>query len=303
VSDGEKLTYVLLKSFAYVGPETFVGEETLARARGLTVSTVSRHLQRLIEVGLVKVRRRGQGKTNIWIIARIPREKLVTYLQEWRPNIRLPRNPQTKTTQNPQIKTERNPQAEEEEREEPSGTKRKHGGQPRSGGSGSLTADRYEGPTERQTSALEARERASAGDVDNYSVELSTVSTNVENLAEFAAEAFGVRGQERSITGFLAEYDLAVARDALGTVVHRLERGDRIENPVAYFYAVVKMMQAQRNAEEQEQSQTKQEKRAIAVSWARSLLREWPMDQARAILIDTYGDSGFADEILREVGE
>ena len=38
LSDGEKMTYAVLKSFAYVGPETFVGEQTLARARDVTVS-------------------------------------------------------------------------------------------------------------------------------------------------------------------------------------------------------------------------------------------------------------------------
>ena len=104
LSDGEKMTYAVLKSFAYVTPETFVGEETLARARGVTVSTVSRHLTRLVEVGLVKVRRRGQGKTNIWLIARIPRAKLEQYIGQWRPNLRLARNPQTKTSQDSQIK-------------------------------------------------------------------------------------------------------------------------------------------------------------------------------------------------------
>lgn len=302
LSDGEKMTYAVLKSFAYVGPETFVGEETLARARSITVSTVSRHLQRLIDVGLVKVRRRGQGKTNIWIIARIPRQKLVTYLHEWRPNIQFPQNPQAKTAQNPQIKTTQDSQVEEQEGEEDNVKKRKQGGRPRSRGSGSLSTGAYEdSTTDSQPLESAASREGEGGVVENSSGDFSTVSTNVENLAAIAAEAFEARSQERSIATFVSGYDPLVVRDALETVIQRLERGDQIENPIAYFYTVVKVMQAERDTTEQEQTRGEDEKRAIALSWARSLLREWPLEQARDILIDTYGAPEFADEILRDL--
>jgi len=154
LSDGEKMTYAVLKSFAYVGPETFVGEHTLARARDVTVSTISRHLTRLIEVGLVKVRRRGQGKTNIWIITRIPRKKLEQYIEDWRPKLSVwkrekdpplsgSQNPQTQTSQdsqikelqNPQVKTSQDSQAEEEQSEEDEEEPQGRSSRPRNGSS------------------------------------------------------------------------------------------------------------------------------------------------------------------------
>jgi hypothetical protein len=137
--------------------------------------------------------------------------------------------------------------------------------------------------------------------VDNAPAEFSTPSTEVENLAAVAAEAFGAGRQQRSIATFLAGYDPPVVRDALDSVLQRLERGDPIAKPVAYFYTVVKVMQADRDTADQARAQDQAEKRAIAVSWARSLLREWPLEQARAILIDTYGDPEFAEQILREI--
>jgi len=304
LSDGEKMTYAVLKSFAYVGPETFVGEETLARARSVTVSTISRHLQRLIDVGLVKVRRRGQGKTNIWVIARISREKLITYLREWRPNVQLPRNPQTQTTQDSQIKTTQDSQEEEQEGGEAKGKKTKRGRRPRSRGSGSLSTYAYvDSRTESQPLESAASREQESGIVENSPIDFSTVSTNVENLAAIAAEAFEATSQQRSIVTFLAAYDPVLVRDALARVVHRLERGDQIENPIAYFYTVVKAMQGERDTADQERTQGDDEKRAIAMSWARSLLREWPLEQARDILMDTYGDPQFADDILRDLSE
>jgi len=125
----------------------------------------------------------------------------------------------------------------------------------------------------------------------------------VENLAAMAAEAFGAVAQERSIASFLSGSDAEVVRDALHSVLQRLERGDPIEKPIAYFYTVVKVMQADRDAAQQKHGQDEAEKRAIAISWARSLLREWPLEQARAILMDTYADPEFADQILPEATE
>jgi len=304
LSDGEKMTYTVLKSFAYVGPETFVGEETLSRARAVTVSTISRHLQRLIDVGLVKVRRRGQGRTNIWVIARIPREKLLAYLHEWRPNIQLPQNPQAKTSQDSQIKTSQDSQAEEQEGGEHKSKKTKRGGQPRSRGPGSPSTGAHARlTTDGQTPESAPRGGSESDIVENSGAELSTVSTNVENLAAIAAEAFGRASQQQSIATFLAGYDPVVVREALETVIQRLERGERIDNPIAYFYTVVKVMQAERDTADQQQTRGDDEKRAIAISWARSLLREWPLQQARDILMDTYGDPRFADDILRDLTE
>jgi len=297
LSDGEKLTYVVLKSFAYVGPETFVGEETLAKARGVSVRSVSRHLQRLIDAGLVKVRRRGQGRTNLWIIARLPQEKLVTYLGKWRPNIEIRQNCLTKTRQDWPIKTGQDWRIEEQKNEEPKLNKTKQG---RRSTTGSPSTNAYTPSTTQQPTSNSAPRGEAAVETPAH---FSTVSTDVENLAALVAEHFGATSQQRSIATFLSGYDPAVVRAALETVLRRLERGDPIQKPIAYFYTVVKVMQADHDAVDQERAQDEVEKRAIAMSWARSLLREWPLEQARAILIDTYTDPEFADEILREATE
>jgi|LSQX01.1.fsa_nt_gb DNA-binding MarR family transcriptional regulator len=324
LSDGEKVTYAVLKSFAYVSPETFVGEETLARARSCTVSTISRHLTKLIDVGLVRVRRRGQGKTNIWMITRIPREKLVEYLHEWRPNLKVRastlsasqtaqtstlQDPQIKTSQdsqirnsqNPQAKTSANPQAEEEESEEYVDENEGRGtrlgnGSSSSGGNFSTTSQSHASDTYVHLPRIVENSASSAG-------EFSTIVENVEILAGVVAEYFEVPKQRRNIEGYLKQYDAKIAARALDAVADRLESGDEeIRNPVAYFYAVVRIMQAERDAAATDREQDEQERRLVAINWAHTLRREWPPGQVRAILVDTYRSEEFADEIMQEIG-
>ncbi|MFO8081439.1 MAG: hypothetical protein R6V07_14215 [Armatimonadota bacterium] len=321
LSDGEKMTYAVLKSFAYVGPETFVGEETLARARDVTVSTISRHLTRLIEVGLVKVRRRGQGKTNIWIITRIPREKLEQYIEDWRPKLTVwkrekdppssgSQNPQTQTSQdsqikelqNPQVKIPQDSQAEEEQSEEDEDEPQGRRNRPENGSS-----SRSKDPSMTATSAEENEAykvlRHIVENSQAVSVEFSTVVESVDKLAAVAADYLGVPDEERSIAGYLRQYDKDIVTSALATVASRIENGDPIRKPVAYFYTVVRVAQAEHDAEEGAQQRDEKERRVIAVNWARSLLREWPSEQVRAILIDTYHAEAFVDEIMDDIGD
>lgn len=321
LSDGEKMTYAVLKSFAYVGPETFVGEQTLARARDVTVSTISRHLNRLIEVGLVKVRRRGQGKTNIWIITRIPRKKLEQYIEEWRPNLSVwkrekdrpppgsqdsqtqtSQDSQIKEMQDPQVKTRQNPQAEEEQseedEEEPQGRRNRPGnGSPSSAEKPSTTA------TSAKNSEAYQVLRRIVENSQSITEDFSTVVESVENLAAVAADYLGVPDEERSIAGYLRQYDKDIVTSALATVASRMEKGDPIRKPVAYFYTVVRVAQAEHDADEGAHQRDESERRVIAVNWARSLLREWPAEQVRAILIDTYHSEAFVDEVMGDIGE
>ncbi|MGI5818492.1 MAG: ArsR/SmtB family transcription factor [Armatimonadota bacterium] len=317
LSDGEKMTYAVLKSFAYVGPETFVGEETLARARDVTVSTISRHIQRLVEVGLVKVRRRGQGKTNIWIITRIPRNKLEEYIEQWRPNLTVhrrkkdpPQNAQTrtsqdsqiKTSQNPQVKNAQDPQAEEEQPEEDEQEPQGRSNRP---GNGSSSRRKDISTTTTSADGNEA-DSLLAGIVENLrgsQAQFSTAVESVENLASLAAEYFRVPDQERSITGYLRQYDKDIVKSSLATVAARLEQGEPIRKPVAYFYTVVRVAQAEHDAAAGQTQRDDSERRIIARNWARSLMREWPLDQVRAILTDTYHSEQFVQEILEEIDE
>lgn len=321
LSDGEKMTYAVLKSFAYVGPETFVGEETLARARDVTVSTISRHLNRLIEVGLVKVRRRGQGKTNIWIITRIPRNKLEQYIENWRPKLTVwkretdasegtSQNSQIQTSQDPQVrnaqdsqtKNSQDPQAEEEQPEEDE-----------EGPQGRSSRPRNESPStngKRSTTASLSKESEAdsvlRGIVENSKCipqDFSTAVESVENMAAVAAHYFDVPDEERSIAGYLQQYDEDIVKSALATVARRIEDGEPIRKPVAYFYTVVRVAQAEHDAAQADHSRDDAERRAIARNWARSLLREWPPAQVRAILADTYHSDEFAHEIMAEIAD
>ena len=319
LSDGEKMTYAVLKSFAYVGPETFVGEETLARARDITVSTISRHMSRLIEVGLVKVRRRGQGKTNIWIITRIPRDKLEQYIEDWRPKLSVwkrEKDPpddglqdsqtqtlqdsQIKELQNPQVKTSQDSQAEEEQSEED-----EEGPQGRSSrpGNGSSSKGNNTSMTTASADQSEADSvlRQIVENFDELRMTFSTAVESVENLAAMAAHYLGVPDEERSIAGYLRQYDKDIVKQALATVAMRIEEGEPIRKPVAYFYTVVRVSQAEQDAAAGEQQRDGAERRVIARNWARSLMREWPPEQVRAILIDTYHSEEFVDEILVDI--
>jgi len=325
LSDGEKMTYAVLKSFAYVGPETFVGEETLARARSVTISTISRHLSRLVEIGLVKVRRRGQGKTNIWIITRIPRDKLEEYIDQWRPKLTVhkrksrrssaapkdpPQNAQTQTSQNAQVievqdaqvKSSQNPQAEEEESEE---QEKEPQGRRNRPGNGSLSTGDNSSMTTGTSAGIGANS-LEGGIVENSGDSQQGFSTGVEtveNLARMVAEQFGVPAQEEKIAHYLAQYDPHVVQEALETVTARLEHGDEIRTPVAYFYTVVRVAQAEHDAGQADRRRDDSERRVIARNWARSLMREWPLDQVQAILTDTYHDETFVDEIIQEIAE
>ena len=306
LSDGEKMTYAVLKSFAYVGPETFVGQETLARARNSTVSTISRHLTRLIEVGLVKVRRRGQGKTNIWIIARIPRKKLAQYIDEWRPKLNLTQDEQTKTSQNPQVKNERNaqtrntqnPQAEEEQSEEDE--TRENGRSSRHGDSSSLL--------DNTTTAASAKKQPSYSSLaavvensDQKGEKLSTIVESVDKIADVVVRHFEVPEQRGSIRGYLQRYEPRIAAAALDAVIKRVAQSEPVNNPVAYFYALTKIAQSEHDAAAAEHRRDENERRTIAINWARHLQREWPDNQVRAILVDTYHSEEFVDEIMAEI--
>ena len=233
------------------------------------------------------MRRRGQGKTNIWIITRIPRNKLEQYIEDWRPNLTVwkrgrkhPQNPQTSASQNPQTKTSQdsqikspqNPQAEEQEPEEdvdgPQGRRTRPGNRsPSTGNKASITAS--------ETMRIETQS-VLAGAVENSdesTQELSTPVETVEKLAAVAAEQFGVPDQESAIAHYLRQYDTHVARSALTTVLARIRSGEDIRKPIAYFYTVVRVAQAEHDAAEAEQQRDDSERRVIAVSGRKSHAR------------------------------
>jgi DNA-binding transcriptional ArsR family regulator len=66
LSTGDKMTYAMLLSYAWHNNFCFPGQVTLGKDLGIDERNVRRHLKSLSEHGLLTIRRRGQGKTNIY---------------------------------------------------------------------------------------------------------------------------------------------------------------------------------------------------------------------------------------------
>jgi len=71
LSHGAKLTYALLLSYAWQSGSCFPGQATLAADLDVSVRSVGDYLRELQERGLIRIQRRGLGKTNIYHILRL----------------------------------------------------------------------------------------------------------------------------------------------------------------------------------------------------------------------------------------
>ncbi len=63
-----KLVYTMLLSYAYSRNHVFPGQERLAQQCGLSVRSVYNALKELDEQGFITVIRRGQGRTNLYVL-------------------------------------------------------------------------------------------------------------------------------------------------------------------------------------------------------------------------------------------
>jgi transcription initiation factor IIE alpha subunit len=68
ISVGAKLTYAMLLKYAREMDECFPGQDRLAKDMGNGVRSVVRYIAELEEVGLIAVKRRGQGRPNLYTI-------------------------------------------------------------------------------------------------------------------------------------------------------------------------------------------------------------------------------------------
>ena len=66
LSSGDKITFAMLLSYAWQNDFCFPGQQRLADDLGLDERSVRRHLKSLETDGLLAIRQRGQGKTNIY---------------------------------------------------------------------------------------------------------------------------------------------------------------------------------------------------------------------------------------------
>jgi hypothetical protein len=78
LSAGDKLALALILSYMWHNDYCFPGQAKLAEDMDADERTVRRHLKALQQVGLLKIIRRGQGKTNIYevdIRAKVPKRR------------------------------------------------------------------------------------------------------------------------------------------------------------------------------------------------------------------------------------
>lgn len=74
LSHGARLTYVLLLKYAWQEGSCFPGVERLGEDLGVERKSVMRYTRELRSKGLITVKRRGLGKTNIYYISRLEAE-------------------------------------------------------------------------------------------------------------------------------------------------------------------------------------------------------------------------------------
>ena len=70
-----KIVYAKLLSYAWENNRVFPVQETMATDIGSSKSTVNRGIQELEQQGWLEIQRRGQGKTNIYILRHTVRPK------------------------------------------------------------------------------------------------------------------------------------------------------------------------------------------------------------------------------------
>src|SRR5436190_5446167 len=73
LSAGDKLAFAMLLSYAWQNDFCFPGQIRLAKDMGITERSVRTHLKALEAQGLLAIKQRGQGKTNIYELNLKPR--------------------------------------------------------------------------------------------------------------------------------------------------------------------------------------------------------------------------------------
>ena len=68
ISVGAKLTYAMLLKYAREMDECFPGQNRLAEDMGTTRQSVNAYIGELKRAGLISVKRRGQGKPNLYTV-------------------------------------------------------------------------------------------------------------------------------------------------------------------------------------------------------------------------------------------
>ena len=68
LSFAAKVVYAKLLSYAWHNNRVFPGQETMANELGTSQPTITRAIQELEDNGWLEIQRRGQGKTNVYVL-------------------------------------------------------------------------------------------------------------------------------------------------------------------------------------------------------------------------------------------
>ena len=68
LSIGAKITYAMFLSYAWHNDRCFPGQERLAADMGMSVPSVSNFIAELGAHGFITIKRRGQGRTNLYTV-------------------------------------------------------------------------------------------------------------------------------------------------------------------------------------------------------------------------------------------
>ena len=82
LSLGAKVVYAMFLHFAWNNDSCFPGQERLAEYMGMSDSRASFFIKELEAAGLIEIRRRGQGKTNLYRVNFAVKNKGVRRLQK-----------------------------------------------------------------------------------------------------------------------------------------------------------------------------------------------------------------------------
>ena len=75
LSLGAKVAYAMFLHYAWHKDSCFPGQDRLGEAMGMSKSRVNEFIKELERAGLIEIRRRGQGKTNIYRIKFVVKKK------------------------------------------------------------------------------------------------------------------------------------------------------------------------------------------------------------------------------------
>jgi biotin operon repressor len=112
---GAKLTYMVLLSYAWQQDHAYPGQDRLAADMGVSERSVITYLKQLQETGLVTIRRRGLGLTNVYVLHRLTPRSEKSALPEVQDSTGLevqdlpPKNTQTNNTQGEHFESSKGP--------------------------------------------------------------------------------------------------------------------------------------------------------------------------------------------------